>query len=427
MKRSLARFLIAAPIALALFSLASPPQALAQPGPTAPDAQTVKLLLDCNSAANCFESTTALTDWISGTRHPSAAAPLLVEIGPGEFPGGLTCGLGGFMLFQFQPLPAKRFDYVTFRGAGPDVTRIGVHEDVWVGDTWAIGADGCNQLNFEALTADGGTYGVFWQGTGSSRWLDVDAFGQVAWYDFLCPGGSQGPQQKHYVFSSRFESRGGNQGAYVAECGENWIYGSDIVAVGANLPAGSSPAAVVVADQGDVRVFGSTLRVDGSGATNLGGGIGVKVGFPFNGQAPGGGTLHLHGSIVNVSVAGSAGADATGLLMHPNASVPMMAHTAEAAFNLNAGSGGDVRRVSGPDAESPFQWPAGTDLPRPNFSSEDGQDTYIETDCASNGNCNGAGTETHLMIYNEARCTTSKWFDSTTGCCRNELLPACKQ
>jgi len=31
------------------------------------------------------------------------------------------------------------------------------------------------------------------------------------------------------------------------------------------------------------------------------------------------------------------------------------------------------------------------------------------------------------MIYNEARCATSKWFDSTTGCCRNELLPACKQ
>jgi hypothetical protein len=414
------------PIAIALLgSLAVPRAAFAQPGTTAVDAPVVKLEVDCNSAPNCFESAVALTDWISGTRtpDPSASAPLLVEIGPGEFPGGITCGLGNFSLFQFQKLSAKRFDYVTFRGAGPDVTRIGAKVDPLLGiDTWAIGADGCNHLNFEELTADGLTYGIFWQGTGSSQWINVKSYGNVSWYDFLCD--AEDPRPVHYIYSSRFESRGGPN-AYVSECGENWLYGSDVVAVGTGLGSGATPIGVVVAKAGDFRAFGSTIRVTGGTATNLAGGIGVKVGYPINGSTTGGGVLRLHGTVVNVDVTGSSGADATGLLLHPTPTLPMTVNTAGTAFHLTAGSGGDHTRVNGAGAESPFQWPAGTGVPRPNFSSEDGSDTYVETDCGSDGDCDGGGTETHLMIYNEAECPSEKWFDSTTRCCRNEILPGC--
>jgi hypothetical protein len=265
-------------------------------------------------------------------------------------------------------------------------------------------------------------YGVFWQGAGSSRWTNVDSFGELGWYDFKC--NPNDPKPVHYVFSSRFEGHG-EFAAYLSECGENWIYGSDIVAVASGLPNGSTPAALQVSDKGDIRAFGSTVRV--TGGTNLAGATGAKVGYPANAQPPGGGRLHLHGTIVNVDVSGSPGADAVGLDLHPSPATMMHVHSVETAFNLNAGSGGDVTRVKGEGAEAPYQWPAGLGVPKPNFSSDDGQDQYIETDCASDGDCEAAGTETHLMIYNAARCPAAKWFNSTTGCCRNELLPACKE
>ena len=49
-----------------------------------------------------------------------------------------------------------------------------------------------------------------------------------------------------------------------------------------------------------------------------------------------------------------------------------------------------------------------------------GQDLFIETDCNSAGDCSGRGTETHLMIYNDANCSQGNpWFDTVTGACRD--------
>ena len=53
------------------------------------------------------------------------------------------------------------------------------------------------------------------------------------------------------------------------------------------------------------------------------------------------------------------------------------------------------------------------------MSSEDGSDLFVERDCEAAGNCNGGGTETHLMVY-DAECGASPWFDTTTGQCRNQ-------
>ena len=57
------------------------------------------------------------------------------------------------------------------------------------------------------------------------------------------------------------------------------------------------------------------------------------------------------------------------------------------------------------------------------LTSRDGEDIFVETDCASDGDCDGAGTETHPMIYSEDACPTEHWFDTVTGRCRGDTGP----
>ncbi len=53
--------------------------------------------------------------------------------------------------------------------------------------------------------------------------------------------------------------------------------------------------------------------------------------------------------------------------------------------------------------------------------TEDGQDTFVETDCNADGDCSG-GSESHLMVYNASLCTdpANPWLDTITGRCRND-------
>ena len=46
---------------------------------------------------------------------------------------------------------------------------------------------------------------------------------------------------------------------------------------------------------------------------------------------------------------------------------------------------------------------------------------YVEIDCDADGDCDGGGTQAHIMVYNAVECPTERWFDTTTGRCRNVL------
>lgn len=50
------------------------------------------------------------------------------------------------------------------------------------------------------------------------------------------------------------------------------------------------------------------------------------------------------------------------------------------------------------------------------MTSLHGADLFVETDCNTAGNCNGAGSETHLMVYNIS--CSPPWFDTTRVACR---------
>lgn len=71
----------------------------------------VRLRSDCLDEAPpaCFTDSGSLMTWLWGTRNPSAASPVLVDIGPGEFTR-LDCPSG--------------MGHVTFRGSGQDNTVI---------------------------------------------------------------------------------------------------------------------------------------------------------------------------------------------------------------------------------------------------------------------------------------------------------------
>lgn len=92
------------------------------------------------------------------------------------------------------------------------------------------------------------------------------------------------------------------------------------------------------------------------------------------------------------------------------------AHTPGTAFALTPGSGGTRTRLDGPHIHSPFQWPAGTTPPA--LASQAGQDLFVETDCEADGDCDGTGDQSHLMVY-DTSCGSDPWRNVNTNACRN--------
>ena len=167
-KRSLALVLVAG------LAGATPAAAVIQDA----DAAVVFLRTDCTvdgaELDNCVETMAELTDattgWIWNTRSPSpsAASPLLVDVGPGTF-GQFFCPAGG--------------GHVSVRGAGREQTVIFDPDE-------GILANGCEALAFSNLRIESNNLGVLWVGGGSSTWDHVDIASlpphglyAVAWYD----------------------------------------------------------------------------------------------------------------------------------------------------------------------------------------------------------------------------------------------------
>jgi hypothetical protein len=384
------------------------------------------LVKDCGVAGytkgvDCFEDIASLQLQLWGGSAPRATAdsPKRVEIGAGDFAGPLVCNGAGF---------------VSFRGAGRNRTRIVVSDPGPAFGFHAILVTDCDSLEFQDLSVVAEdapllNIGVQWKGGGSSTWTNVDMKGRYAgWYDNECSGDPAAPPEgEHRFFGVNIVS---GWIGYYAECGATWMYGSEVrIDVGyADLanPSDSTHKAVAVAHRGDVRIYGSAIRVGGSAVHSASRAIGVMVGPSFNTGTPlgaghGNGTFHMHGGVIVVDTSGAPGVDALGMLVDDNGGTGhAMGHTPDTAFMLKASPGATVTRLAGTgQAMSPFLWQSGSTEPVGGLASLTGQDLFVETDCDDTGDCSGSGTpplQPHLMIYS-ASCA-SRWFDTVTRDCR---------
>jgi hypothetical protein len=230
---------------------------------------------------------------------------------------------------------------------------------------------------------------------------------------------------RSYFFSSQLLSMGGGQLniAYTARCTDVWFYGGEITARNGHDPEGSiGQQYAVLTDFWDgtiFRAFGASVISTAGPTEDLEFGQGVIAVRVNRGE------FHIHGGIVRADASAAAsGTDAIAVDMQGNGK---LAHMHGTAFLVRAGSGGEPVRTRGDAAkvQAPFLWESG---PRPPIStteanvlsSLDGKDMFVETDCDATGDCDDAGSQTHLMIYNEAECGTSNpWFNVVTGSCRN--------
>ena len=390
--------------------------------PTDTTSDIVNLRQDCSGVnadvKNCATTFAELLDWVWNTRKPSAASPLLIDVGPGDFDS-----------FFCNNRTGTTYDtgFVTVRGSGPNNSAI--HNTT---KRHAVITSNCTNITFQDISiiadidnSDPTVAGIQWIGGGTSVWSNVQVKTTstspvtYGWYDVAgvsaidCEG-------VHYWFGSKISvaARAGSFG-YKSNCGETWFYGGDIeVYIDNDTPtSGAAMSAVQVGD--DVRIFGSTVRaVFDPNTTNVALDIsmtGVSVART--------GTFHMHGGIINVDASrATSSLDVTGVSAAPaptGTTDTNALHTPMTAFRLSAGGNGNVIRVSGDSVESPYTWPKSTTPP--SITSTTGSDTFVETDCDSSGNCNdSASTEKHphLMIY-DASCTTNgTWFDVVTNACR---------
>jgi hypothetical protein len=423
-----------------------------------PNAQTIRLRTSCGADADCFTSFSALNSWINATRQPTAASPLLVDVGLGEFEGQFLCATRATLV---NPFATNFSGYVTFRGQ----SRVGsvLKRDQTGGIASPVIVSGCQDLSFENLTVRGARYGVVWGDGGSSTWSNVDveagpALYALGWYEsstdwYFCDRSAGGAT--HYWYGSKITVKAGTAGAqatpvaigYNAACGETWFYGGEITVQGAAASEGGPgsasryQAAVVTGGPGQFQAFGSLLRsiagpIAGGGSASFNPSLGatglaaVIVGFDVSlstGPAPGG-HFHLHGGNATAD-ASAAGGNSTSLLVLTGG----VAHTPGASFVSRPGTGGTAYRLTndGGTAISPLLWQASTERPSGHhdatgvLQSDDGHDLFVETDCDETGDCDSpGGEEAHLMVINPTKCgTADPWFDVVTGRCRNDVTP----
>lgn len=343
------------------------------------DAASVQLSKSCTQAGkpidNCFTDLNALNQWIWNTRNPapSAAAPLVVEIGPGRFVGQFTCADRG---------------HVSLRGAGMGITFI-------ESGGQPITTTNCVNLSFSEMTLRNtdNLFGVQNLG-GSTVWQSVEIDGQgYAWFDTPTNCGTIKPGT-HYWFGSRIRSRtaAGSATAYYNACDSSWLFGSEIISVGT-----SDQVVPLRVGGGDVHVYGSTIRATtgpGVNASEMG-----AVAVRSSGEA------HIHGT--GIDVLSSAGNH----LVVLRASNGGVIHANQASYNLKTGSGGTITRISqdtnaATHVHAPYLWEQHPNPP--NIQSVNGADMAVVTS-TSDGH-------PHLVIY-DASCA-SRWFDTVTRSCR---------
>lgn len=370
-----------------------------------PVAEKVQLKQSCsnNGAAidNCFTTFLDLSRWLKNTRKPNVNAPIHVDIGTGVFAGSTIPGTDIYVQdINLFCNPSDGYTgYISFNGQGANQT---VLQGTGSGSTSAVNISNCTELNFSDLKVTTSFYGgVYWKGGGNSRWTNVDLVTNGrAWDEPVC-GATRG---NHYWFSSKITTTAAFTVAlsYRATCDETWFFGSEVKLT---VPGGLAGGATVMASgNGIIHLYGSNLRnfFDGEGVVPAA-------------EANGGGEIHIHGT--GIDAISTTGQDvyvfkvATGGLIHADASGYVMSTSGNVTRILN--EGGTVK--------APYQW--GQSNQPPQVTSEDGADIAIETNCETNV-CHDidTGTETHLLIYNEACAGThGPWFDVVTRKCRGQL------
>ena len=330
---------------------------------------------------NCFEKMLPLKNWIYA--RPDLTKPLLIDIGPGQFTT-FACGEGAA-------------GNLVFRGAGVDKTIIsGVKHYNCESATWS----------FSDLTVAGAFNAVEWLGSGESTWHNVVLKAPGAsWYDTNSGGGLEDPcpagqQGVHRFFSSRLISTGSTLqnsavGAFgfLNACGDNWLWGSEIVFSPA---VGKSGTAIVSRGAGNrIHLYGSNLRAEayaGAGAPDS-----VTAMTVYDGAE-----VHSHG--VGIDVVGNPGMILTALSVSSGGEV----HANESSYFMQPATGATLRRIvnTGGHVHAPFMW-AEHDEP-PVVTSVTGADTAIVK--------NTADGHPHMVVY-DASCA-SHWYDMTISACR---------
>jgi len=346
---------------------------------------------------NCFDLTADLSAWITNTRQPTAADPLVVEVGPGSF-GDLS-------------LTCSNWGHITFNGSGRSTTNF-IHG----------GFNSCTGMVFQHLSfgPGGGFAAVNWytseEGT-SSRWVDVELTGSgYGWYESkvgdVCTNNVKGDAGTHYWFSSKIAATGGLFSvfklAYRDGCGsENWFFGSELLA---EAKSGSTYelSALSQDSMGDTHFYGSVIRAITDIDIAPGGGVFCEISNPrplVSAICAGGGSVHLHGTGVDVisnPTNGAVNTDIAAIVAGPGS----MVHANGSAYNMKIGTSGSLNRIVNNNAtvHAPYQWQESTTPP--NIISQDGADVAVVTTPA------GAPK---FIVYS-TNCP-SKWHDVGANAC----------
>jgi len=339
---------------------------------------------------NCFTDLASLNTWIVFPRQPDATNPLLIDIGPGTFNGPLNC------INQSN---------ISVRGSGRNITTISNR----------MVLNNCDELDVADIRITGGYGGVQWSGTGHTKWTNVEIAGAGrGWYE---TGGScpDPDNTSHYWYSSKImaEPLFSLVIPYNANCGENWFYGSELLAHAINTlnlsPFSSngwgSLYPISVGGNSEAHIYGSSIRTVVPSTSSPMGSAAART-------ATVDGELHIHGT--GIDVLSDIAVPVTVLTTNGGT-----IHANETAYNLRTGGGQTITRIvnNGGSVSAPFQWKENTEPPA--INSVNGADMAVETDCDATG-CQSSGSETHLLIYNNNCVTDGPWFDVVTGACRGQ-------
>lgn len=374
---------------LGAFTYVSAAQATVDDG-----APVVQLRTECTENGselnNCFTDIATLNNWVFNVRSPapSAASPVLIQIGPGTFNGSFLCEDSG---------------YVTLRGAG-------IQNTIIQGTSYPVALTNCKNMVFMDMSIKATGLGI--QGGGSTTYwhnveLDVDGF--YAWLDSAA-NGCYGPKGTHYWFNSRIIGRAVDSGAaaYQSGCDESWFFGSEIAKYVSDTANGSVYAiksfAANAKRHGENHIYGGVIRVVDTGTTSAATLVAI--------HSEGGSSVHVHGTGIDVLGSG------TNPIVALSATAGGEIHANESSYSLSTVSG-TIKRVSKDGTahvHAPYLWETHLDVPfasnpAVSFESVTGYDSAIVTTTAA-----GAADHPHLVIY-DSSCP-GKWFDSTINQCR---------
>jgi hypothetical protein len=396
-------------------------------------ADVLKLRGSCaGETGNCFTGVASLLAEIHapslpGRSVPSAANPVLVDIGPGVFTLGST-----------STRYCDGVSNLTFRGAGARATVLDGGGSPWSrnGANFAVAIRSCSGVEFSDLTIRGISSsvegGILFEGNGFSRWIDVDVqANRIGWWD---EGASSVTSARHDWWNCQLAvapspTTSSTAWTMYVSGSTHYIYASRISMDVAN--AGSTvilPTALYLyAASSDVHVYGSAISA--SDSRTAGWVSAIWVGY-FDPQPESGQTLSAEGNNITAVATGPGGqayALITGAGSATNGSKAFVRGT---RFVASAPGGTAVRVASVHSTatiDAPYELGSGSNPPAVSTAwSIKGQDTFVETDCSAtrcDGNTTPAlGTSSHVLIFDPA-CGgplphQGPWFDTVSQKCR---------